>query len=487
MRSNPKSRRRPREPNHEEDEEDVASLHSKTTRSRRTNLTVIRLSIFCLLWVFHSSIAFWLRGTHLASVGNNTATLSHNKVPESVKRDYNIHQLPHSKTSNQTQTNNQVPTVAMFYHAYIPPQEPRRALSIVREQLGQVASSPVARQSNFTLYTTTIGAENAYTSTVQPLCETQHLACHSLERSEEGFEDVTLTAVYDYCLHSDHIDHIVMYLHSKGSFNTNSGRNHHWRRHLTRAVTSNACLDSLRQSTSNNKDDTTICNVCGLLFQPFWTFFFPGNMWTTTCRHVNQLLPPVDFVAQLNTMLDELNLEHTNQTANTFSSKPRHPFDTSLLALNKPHYKLADYLGRGRFGMEHWIGSHPTIRPCDVSPTADILEWQIIQGALTLHNTNTTLEAPHFQLDAPWLRLNRTIVKDVLARPWQVSSDPLVVHRIDENPNSRHFFLLEGYLYKWMYFYKTFPHEDSWIWKWFPHGDHWKDAVYSRTKESRTR
>jgi len=130
----------------------------------------------------------------------------------------------------------------------------------------------------------------------------------------------------------------------------------------------------------------------------------------------------------------------------------------------------ADRFGLDRYSNEHWIGSHPDLIPCDMSPkkadhnlwtsskeprleTADRLQWSPSPrhifpiGEAINDDFWFTL---HYQKE-----LKQPIIKDDQAR-------------------KREYFLLPGYLHKWIHLYRQLPSQQSWVWKWFPDGVFWK-------------
>jgi hypothetical protein len=160
---------------------------------------------------------------------------------------------------------------AIFYNVYIPPgdgdgdggdQDVRNALRIVREQMNQVAESyagTLALRNNQTLmlYYNTIGNGHALNATyMSQVCSenNKNLVCQHLQHYDEANEEVTLERVKEYCHH--HESHRAIYMHSKGSYHSNGGRNEGWRRHMTMAVTDERCLNP-------PADNGNTCNVCG--------------------------------------------------------------------------------------------------------------------------------------------------------------------------------------------------------------------------------
>ena len=54
---------------------------------------------------------------------------------------------------------------------------------------------------------------------------------------------------------------------------------------MMKAITHDDCL-------VNHNDQ---CSTCGLLLQPLWTFFYPGNFFSAQCDYVKKLKDPYVF------------------------------------------------------------------------------------------------------------------------------------------------------------------------------------------------
>lgn len=113
------------------------------------------------------------------------------------------------------------------------------------------------------------------------------MTCRLMQHYESGHEMVTLDRVQEFC--TLHPTMSVIYIHTKGSFHyQGSGPGFHgqdyWRRHMTAASVSRACLTHLQESENDNNVTSTTCNACGMLFQPFPAQHFAGNSWAAKCR-----------------------------------------------------------------------------------------------------------------------------------------------------------------------------------------------------------
>ena len=160
----------------------------------------------------------------------------------------------------------------------------------------------------------------------------------------EGNEYITLKGVQDFCRLKVATGRkaIVLYLHPKGSFHPHRS-NELYRKAMNHFVLRDPfpCLQALQSG---------LCDVCGMRFSREPHAHFPGNIWWADCAYIAQLYAP---------------------------DVPR----TELAGVNLPDYCI----GVGRFASEHWIASHPQLRPCDCLPfSREHFYWY---GAEHIENT----------------------------------------------------------------------------------------------------
>jgi len=314
---------------------------------------------------------------------------------------------------------------SIFYNIFIHEQAISRALGIVQEQISQIGDSN-SRSLNPKVYYNTIGAPAVNTTWMDRICFTNGVICHHMNHYHEAQEELTLQAVYDYC--QVHPEERVTYIHTKGSYHDKAWNRlpqDAWRRFATAAALTKDCIQP-----SNNT-----CNTCGLLFT-IWPFMhFPGNFWTADCSYVTRLAPPKTFESQMQALYQE--------RQQRISDKKQ--FGTLLFQDNN------STLGLGRMASEHWIASHPSIQPCDLSKTWDIRPWQ----------TSKLNEA-----DFSWSMIPRH-------QPTIRNSEL----RYNGKLRLKEYYLLAGNLFKWFRLYSSAPPASSWIWTWFPDGEKWRDAV----------
>lgn len=221
--------------------------------------------------------------------------------------------------------------VAIFYNIFIPPGEEQNALRIVKEQLDARASQK--HLANTKLYYTRIGDLNA----PLPSCHN----CVELQAVEEGNEVLTLQSMYEYC--QSNVADRVIYIHNKGSFTRNPS-NELLRKILTKAAFSPECSQKPLRDEHNEFD------ICSAHFTVFPIAHTIGNIFVAECDYVKKLIPPMQYEDAKRAVL----------------RKARH----GLLA-EKPSHKMMyqfghAWLGLGRYAAEHWVYSHPSVRPSDV-------------------------------------------------------------------------------------------------------------------------
>jgi hypothetical protein len=147
-----------------------------------------------------------------------------------------------------------------------------------------------------------------------------------LSHHQDATEFVTLKSIYDYCAHAPE-NKKVIYLHSQGSIK-NSKENIKLRQFSTAGALSKEC--------ASISSDT--CDVCSSRFSPVPHPHTPGNMWLAQCSYIKKLIDPVEFVNAM---------DYVGRNVTTTMNMP-----------------WCD--GLGRYAGEHWVHSHPSVKPCDL-------------------------------------------------------------------------------------------------------------------------
>jgi hypothetical protein len=352
---------------------------------------------------------------------------------------------------------------SVFYNVYLPLRNATHALTIVEEQLEQMSSSYGATRPGFapvTVHVNTIGDPIGAEMVRQYCAAHTNLHCVHMQHYADGnFEDVTLSRVHQFCRNAEmddtpSHDPVVVYLHSKGTYHP-SEMNDRWRHFMTSAAMGEECLEFQGLPDRDtpgiapphlSSTDNPQCNVCGFMFYPIWTPFFPGNVWTAKCSYIRKLMPPQVFKKQSDSTADK---------AVALMREGR--FTMNLLS---PYLEEGGYLGRERFADEHWVGSHPSLVPCDLAPRPQLMKWvhPRLRKKFGAPPFKWSL-APRHGINEDWLFLQG------IKKKYRLVADPDWRHR--------EFFLLPGALWKWITWYDAVPPDSSYVWKWFPDGLEW--------------
>lgn len=280
-------------------------------------------------------------------------SISSSRIPSGIQAkimspppSYNYH----DKLTTQIETH-----VPIFYHIFIPQGNATNARMIVQEQLEQIGSTSknqTTTTTTTTIFYQTIGVDNSLelnVNIIQTICQQNHIQCHHIGHYEQGIrEEITLYRVQEFCKIdstktlkiNNNNKRRVMYLHNKGSHHS-SIINTRWRKKLTQAITHNKCLHPPMET----------CNICSLFLTAERGIFMAGNMWVAKCDYINKLLPVLDFEAHMERIVKQALFDKMTYERYTFASHKHWP----------PSF------GTGRYAAENWVGSHPSIMPCDFS------------------------------------------------------------------------------------------------------------------------
>lgn len=120
-------------------------------------------------------------------------------------------------------------------------------------------------------------------------------------------------------------------------------------------------------------------------------------------------------------------------------------------------------LGLDRFANEAWIGSHPDVTPCDISPLKSFSLYQ--------HLDAVTIPKPQFGM-LP----KRTFEDIVLFQEIGIREKKQAVMQ-NETLRKQDIFLLPGLLFKWDFHYHSVPSNTSWVFDQYPDGPYWRQMV----------
>lgn len=249
--------------------------------------------------------------------------------------------------------------IPIFYNLFVGNEfDAPRVNQIVSEQFRNVL--PIHKP----IYVNSIGSPLDFNSrdtvhNVPPLNTTKN-PVEILGYYKTAAEHITLKTLWDYCRIPENANRRVVYLHSKGSY-TATIDNGKLRRFLTSGALSNECATMPKDT----------CNVCSSRFSPVPHPHTSGNMWMAHCSYVKKLIDPEQFEEAMEGL--------------------QYGGGYDFLACD----------GRGRYSAEHWIHSHPTVKPCDLYNSANFT-WNY-DGVPTVNQFKANMElkvAPRFELEA---------------------------------------------------------------------------------------
>jgi roadblock/LC7 domain-containing protein len=252
--------------------------------------------------------------------------------------------------------------------------------------------------------------------------------CLEIVAQPKGDEVMILQPLHEYCVKNT-LDRVV-YIHSKGTY-TATRSNEVLRNVLMKAVMSTECIDMA------NSDGT--CNTCSTQLQALPFTCYTGNMWVAECAYVKKLIPPKDYEPAKQKIHKEVS-NATKRIGNSKFFKVNLDNGTTTFKFKETTFwqiERESWFGGARYAMEHWLGSHPDLKPCDVFSRSDPGTPTIGYSAKKL---NVTALVPRL----------RVSMKGAFAeggfQPW---------------------FMHEGKLYEYKALYSKVPDNSSWFYRYF--------------------
>ena len=337
-------------------------------------------------------------------------------------------------------------SLQVFYHIYFDSESIHTTMPIVQEQLTML-SQQLSRafgvpHAPISVHVVSVGnaTDHVFASTLLPECA-RHTNIHCVHEAHyrHGYELRTLLKLYQYCTDpGTGPSATVLYMHSKGTFHDTKDQKI-WRALMLQSIASLECMQSVHSHQ---------CDACGLLFGTHWAPIFPGNFFASSCEYVQKLVVP-------DSSLEE---QMESISRNVQNNRSMHSFQ--FMYPPQPWN-----MGTGRYAAEHWIGSHPSLRPCDMSPRSNL------RDLFSNYYTNISLQwsmAPRFPYSS-----------DRFLSPRRLSH-LLAPHRLERRKVE--YFMLAGRLHQYQVLYHgiSIPPATSWIWKWYPDGEtYWKERMVS--------
>ena len=184
------------------------------------------------------------------------------------------------------------------------------------------------------------------------------------------------------------------------------------------------------------------CDFCGLIATPIPWLHVPGNFWSARCSYVKKLLHPQDYKDAMQQYREKFAepLVNNNTMSMRFEIRGKRCF------------------GDERWADENWIGSHPSVVPCDVANVSDISYWQSVDRNITEFAFSRAPRRPlRFMMDKSRPRI-----------------PPFILNR--PGLRLRDFHLLGGMITRWQWLYKRVPSNTSWMWSYYPDAQLWREA-----------
>ncbi len=224
----------------------------------------------------------------------------------------------------------------LFYNIFST-RDKAGAQRIIAEQLGTLRNSTAFWSALTALHFTTIGEAPSIRDDVERHCRDMGIRrCVHLGHVDSGMEETTLQPLHTFCRQKKAA--AVAYIHNKGSFHDHP-KQAPLRKFLIGGVASSACVRAMM-------DDEGSCDTCSSRFCPIPHTHVSGNMFMARCEYVSKLIPPRAFPVAMGRYTHSLRPRCSHKDFHTMMSEP---WNTGLK----------------RYSLEHWLGSHPHIRPCD--------------------------------------------------------------------------------------------------------------------------
>lgn len=355
------------------------------------------------------------------------------------------------------------------------------AVVAVRDQFDVLASSYAASRGPATLYYTLSGGGQGRATMVSRLCEkySATIDCRlvgQFEEEDDGSGEALLH-LHRHCHQNQKATKdSVAYLTNRLPRQTWRTKNKRFNareriRSATMAVTSKPCLEHAFSNPTKLS-----CNACGSEFYALPHRHFTGNMFSVTCDYVSELLPPDVFEERMVDVSGDVAL-----------SALRRAFTMELHGGQE--FMSAETLGLDQHSMEHWVGSHPDLRPCDVFPPLERNKRGWLPFAATDVSVNATSKSnSNWKADSDedsgylagmWSRGMSLGTAPRRAGAPSGSFPPETLKSISKQPSvlRREYSYLAGNIYRWFVLYDRAPSPDSWVWSWYPEGAMWKEGV----------
>ena len=388
------------------------------------------LLIFFAILIFVCSLAqFAVSTIHISTLDNDIGldVLLSRKTTRAQSDDV-ISEREKSAVSTKD-----TPKIAIFFNTFST-NDTKLSSEIINEQYKAINRQPLLSQSN--IYYSRLGNSTG-DFRLKRCTNLNSRKCIKLTEQAKGDELVTLVPMYDFC--KENPNFTVMYIHSKGTLSQNF-KNNRLRDILMKAVTSKECLDLPKDGS---------CDTCSTQFTYFPVPSYAGNMFTARCSYVNKLIHPQKFIQEKERVINQMKSEITKVDDSQLWLKTKlyndteYSFRIELMKRLNPETSSVSWLGLGRYAAEHWLASHPHVKPCHV---------------FSLQEGNPEIIYQHtFKLglfkDAKLTKISDEMSKEYSERYWKWKA------RFVTHP----WYSRDGKLYEYKKLYEAIPKADSWF------------------------
>ena len=321
------------------------------------HLQQIRQKHCFVVCVLGCSLLLLLQLAKIASISNTTYN----------RNDNNTH-LP-SDASLFTQAvmlSKEKPEMSVFFNTFSTKNNTKLAKDIILSQLQTINKVPLldgvplfyARIGDLSWDWPSLECQGGNRSANRPA-----RMCTQIAAVSKGDEMITLSSLHSYCQAPENQGHKVVYIHSKGTFTVNN-KNNVLRYALMLGVLSKECVEGV----SNKDMDENKCDACSSQFNHLPFFHYVGNMWLAACSYVSKLIPPNQFEARKQAVIKMMLNRTRKSPGHRGWLETRLDNETRYIFKRKREYWLhrKSWMGTERYAAEHWLGSHPDFRPCEV-------------------------------------------------------------------------------------------------------------------------
>jgi hypothetical protein len=389
--------------------------------------------------------------------GNKLTPASANQVPRHANEKLKpapLFQYPFDTESS--------PQWVVFYTLVL---SRSNALDVMKRHIVQLQKSYAAERRLTLFYNVVFDNDHQHaltdvTKQVNNACQAAGLACRCLSQSTKNKKKPqkqqarvvdTLERIYEFC--NTYGNFKVIYLHTTIQTNNNNyvygggfNRTSSTISNSTSTAWEHMAVDAVTSAFPLSAADEG-CNAYGLQFDPFASAF-AGHVWTAECKYVQRLLPPRTYALQVKDAATKL-APYVRRQQMVVNSAFEALYNTSM----DEHHVL-----------QQWIGSHPSLDPCDAFGDSLPTTVPLVKKKVDL----TWRMAPRF--DA--LKTATTLLySNKPNEQWNAVFDKT------NDATTREYFFLAGHLFRWFALYEESPPPSSWVWSFFPNGDRWKSWV----------